>query len=293
MKPLLKWPGSKRRVSAQLAARIRPHLSKNGRYVEPFAGSAAVYFELEPEGAVLVDICKPLMSFYEAVQREPDSVYDELEKILALPFTEDTYLDIKREWNANDFGPKFAARLLFLNRTGFNGLFRLNKKGGYNVAWGKLAKLPGFPSRDELKAASVLLQGASLYAKDYSDILRATHKGDVVYCDPPYYDLYDRYAGGGFKDEDHRRLARTLYAAVKRGVSIFASNIDCPQVRGMYADWASCDVIPVLHKISCKNEGRKTVNEIIISAIAPWGDPRQMRLFPEETDDGGSGEVPT
>ncbi len=290
MKPLLKWPGSKRRIAGQLSARIRPHLSKEGRFIELFAGSAAVFFDLEPERAVLVDVCKPLMSFYEAVQRDPNALYDELERLFELPFTAETYNNIKKEWNGNDYGVKFAARLMYLNRTGFNGLFRLNRKGGYNVAWGKLKKLPGFPTREEVNRASILLNGTTLYGQDYSGILKATHKGDVVYADPPYWQTYDRYAGGGFKDEDHKKLAKGLAQAVHRGVSIFASNLDNEYVRDFYGTWSSIDIIPVLHKIGCTPESRKTVNEVIISAVAPFVDPRQLALFmdsfPPEVENG-------
>jgi DNA adenine methylase len=254
-------------------------LTAGGRYVELFAGSAAVFFELEPKRAVLVDICKPLMAFYEAVKKSPASVSDELEVLVSLPHGEKTYNQIKSEWNGNDFGVKFAARLLYLNRLGFNGLFRLNHEGGFNVAWGKSAKMPGLPSREDIKKASDLLAGSMLYAQDYAYILRATHAGDVVYADPPYWGCFDRYAGGQFPNAEHHRLAERLRKAVLRGVSVFASNIDCPEVQATYNGWANIDPLPVLHKIGASANCRKVVNEVVISAVAPYGNPRQLSLF--------------
>lgn len=279
MKPLLKWPGGKRRIAADILARVSPYMSDNSRYIELFAGGAAVFFHAEPRQAVLVDSCKPLMSFYEAVKRDPTALCDELDRLIALPFCEETYSTIKREWNASDFGIKFSARLLYLNRTGFNGLFRLNASGGYNVAWGKLEKLPGFPSRDDIKQASGLLRRAKLYAGDYGSILRATHRGDVVVCDPPYWGTYDRYNGGHFTDKDQRKLSEMLNSAVARGVSVVASNIDCKEVREMYDSWATIETIPVHHKIGASAEGRSIVQEVIISASGPLVDRRQTEMF--------------
>ena len=101
MKPLLKWPGGKRRIAPLLVERMSPYLSERGRFVELFTGSAAAFFALEPQRAVLVDVCKPLMAFYEAVKREPEAVSSELEVLLELPFGEETFTRIKQGWNGN------------------------------------------------------------------------------------------------------------------------------------------------------------------------------------------------
>jgi DNA adenine methylase len=279
MKPLLKWPGGKRRIAEEIAQRIRPLMDDNSRYVECFAGGAAVFFHLEPKRAVLVDVCKPLVSFYEALRREPKSFCDELDRLIEMPFTEENFNRLKQEWNGHDFGVKFAARLLYLNRTCFNGLFRLNEQLGFNVAWGKMAKLPTFPSREDLKAASDLLRRATLYSRDYRYVLRSTHKGDVVFADPPYWGTYDRYAGQSFTEKDQRGLAQRLQSAVKRGVAVFASNIDCPPIRGMYGDWSHIDIIKVRHKIGQTAESRKDVNEVLVSALPPMQNRKQLALF--------------
>ena len=279
MNQLLKWPGSKRRLAAQIVSEVSGHLGPNGRFVELFTGSAAVFFRLEPRRAVLVDVNKPLMAFYEAIRREPAAVHEELQLLMALPFCEETFNQMKVEWNGRDFGVRFAARFLYLNRTCFNGLFRLNRNLGFNVAWGKKEKLPKFPSKEEFKEASRLLLNATLYAKGYEDVLRATHAGDAVYADPPYWGKFDRYAGSSFTARDQRKLAKMLRRAASRGVSIFASNVDCAEVQGLYSSWAKVHVVPVHHKIGASNGSRRVVDEVLISATPPFVDPRQMTLF--------------
>lgn len=279
MKRLLKWPGGKDRIADLIASNVAQHMTPNGRYVELFAGGAAVFFKLESKRAVLVDICQPLMAFYEAIQRDPDAVYDELERLLTMPLSEESYNKVRSEFNGRDFGVRHAARLLYLNKMGFNGLFRLNKDQEYNVAWGKHEKVPCFPTREEVQRASTLLKRATLYSRDYSTILRATHRGDVVYADPPYCGTYNRYSGGHFTVREQRKLAGMLARAASRGVTIFASNIDCEEVREVYGSWATIDTIPVRHKIGCTADSRKVVEEVLICAQGSLVNPKQLPLF--------------
>jgi DNA adenine methylase len=279
MKPLLKWPGGKRKIALDLAARIVPEIGSGGRYLEIFAGGAAVFFEMERERAVLVDVCKPLMSFYEAVQREPLAVFEEVETLRDYPFGEWSYKQIRSEWNGDDFGVRFAARMLYLNRTCFNGLFRLNKDKKFNVPWGKKESLPALPTRSDYLKASELLSSATLYAKDYGYALRAAHKGDVVYADPPYWGTFDGYSGDGFSEDDQRRLGVMLQRASERGVSVFSSNVNHPEVRGIYEGWANIDIIPVDHTIAAGGGDRRTVDEVVVWATHPFSDPRQIDMF--------------
>ena len=279
MKSLLKWPGGKRRVALDLAAHIVPEIGPGGRYLEIFAGGAAVFFEMERERSVLVDVCKPLMSFYEAVQREPLAVYEEVETLKDYPFGEWSYNQIRSEWNGDDFGVRFAARMMYLNKTCFNGLFRLNKDKKFNVPWGQKKKLPAFPTRDEYLRAAALLESTTLYAKDYQHVLRAAHRGDVVYADPPYWGTFDGYTADGFSQQEQRKLVKVLRRAAERGVSVFASNVNCPEVREIYEDWAGIDVIPMDHTIAAAGGDRRTVDEVLIYATHPLVDPKQMSLF--------------
>lgn len=278
MKPLLKWTGGKRRIADLIARKVQEQMTDRSRYIELFAGGAAVFFYMEPKNAVLVDLCKPLVSFYEAVRREPGSFSDELDRLIELPFGEETFQRVRAEWNGRDFGVRFAARLMYLNRTCFNGLFRLNSNLEFNVPWGKKEKLPEFPSREEIKRASDLLKRATIYNNDYSYVLRATHKGDVAYADPPYLGTYDGYTGSEFTHKDHRKLAAGLHRAAKRGVSVFTSNVGSEDVRSLYG-WATVETVSVRHNVGASAASRKVVDEILASAIGPVSDPRQLALF--------------
>lgn len=279
MEPLLRYAGNKRRIADVIISHIREcGIGDGGRYLELFAGGAAVFFKLEPAKSVLVDICKPIISFYEAIQREPDAVNEEILKISMLPHNPDVYYQIRSEWSYHDFGPRFAARLLYLNKTGYNGLWRLNSKLEYNVPWGKKKTAPKYPSPEIINRASDLLRGCTLYASDYLKVLNRTHKGDVVYTDPPYYNMYSGYSGQGFTNENHQELADAQRNALMRGVSIVHSNIDCDGVRGLYRDWSHINTVPVQHTVAAATRNRRTVNEVIVVAKAPYEDPRQTRL---------------
>jgi DNA adenine methylase len=257
---------------------MRQYVSSRGRFIELFAGSAAVFFDMEPERAVLVDVCGPLIAFYEAIQREPDAFCDEIDELLKLPFGKETYYDIRDSWNGRDFGVKFAARLMYLNKLCFNGLFRLNQSLKFNSPWGKKPKMPAFPPRSEISRASQLLSRAKLYHRDFSNILRAAHAGDVVYADPPYWGTFDGYAGKIFREQQQRKLAGMLARASDRGVTIFASNIDCEEVRDLYS-WADIETVPVLHSVGASKESRRKVSELLISATTSYIDRNQLNLF--------------
>ena len=167
--------------------------------------------------------------------------------------------------------------LLYLNKLGFNGLFRLNKSGGYNVPWGKKAKMPKMPSRSDIYMMSKLLKSVELRTEDYSHALKSTKDGDVVYCDPPYVGTYDGYSGQGFTMDHHRELAGHLLCAAERGVTVIASNIGTPEVRSMYA-WATIIEVPLQHTVAASARSRAVAEEVLIVSKAPFKDPRQMEL---------------
>lgn len=282
MEPILRWAGGKRRLVHAIAPKLLetydPFNSKQ-RYVELFAGGAALFFYLQPNNGVLVDSCKPLINFYEALQREPLALYNELEKLKALPHEKSSYDNVRADWLADDFGVKFAAKMLYLNKLCFNGLFRLNQSKQFNVPWGKKKKQPKFPTLAQLLEYALVLKTTSLYCCDFNNVLRATHEYDTVYLDPPYWHTYDKYNGDGFTEEDHRRLAEACLGAVQRRVNIVASNIDCQSVRDFYGGWSSIDVISIKHQVGAKNERRRQVDEVIITARPSTLNNKQMSLL--------------
>ena len=282
MKPLLKWVGSKRRLIGTIKPLIlQTHdpMDPDSRYIELFAGGAALYFDLQPRNGVIVDSCKSLMSFYEAIQRDPISVSKEIDKLKELPHSKDSYLKVRSEWDGNDFGVKFAAKLLYLNKLCFNGLFRLNSDLGFNVPWGKKVKQPAFPTVTDFIQYAQILKDASIYNSDFNTVLRASHAGDTIYIDPPYYNMYDKYSGSSFTNKDHERLAEGCFNAVQRGANIVASNIDCEPVRKLYEDWSVIDTIDVRHQVGPKEKNRSKARELIIVARSSTLDRKQMKLL--------------
>jgi DNA adenine methylase len=263
MDPMLRWPGGKTRLLNYILPKIDIH--SKGRYIEPFLGGGSVFFALEPKRAIIADLCKPLISFYEAIQREPNAVLQEMAGLISSNFTQNNYYNLRSQFNYNDFGVKFAARLWYLNKTGFNGLFRLNNSLEYNVPWGNKKKAPTLPEHYKINIMSELLNRTKLYCRDYRETVKLAKRNDFIYLDPPYWHTYSGYTGFGFTNKQQLELATTLKRLSRRGVRILASNIDCEEVRKAYK-WAHIEEIKLKHQIGAKTESRRKVTEVLIMA---------------------------
>lgn len=223
MKPFLKWPGGKRWVAAQIAALIRPQLS--GRYIEPFLGGAAVFFSLQPARCLLSDINSDLINTYKIVC---DRV-DELMTCLREMTVSKSVFYRLRSWVPSDPVER-AARFVYLNRTAFAGMYRLNSKGEFNVPYGGGERRPDVLWRTSLLTdASVALKSADLCVCDFEFVIDAARAGDVVYCDPTYTVTHDnngfiRYNEKNFLWKDQERLASAVFRAAGRGVLVLVSN---------------------------------------------------------------------
>lgn len=273
MRPLLKWAGGK----ARLAASIRDALGGpcSGTYFEPFVGSGAVYLHLRAEGhvrnAVLADVNSKLIEMHRAIQTQVDDVLAELE---AFPIEDwrDAYYGVREAFNEGPWvGPKHAARFIWLNRTGFNGLYRENRSGKFNVPIGRYAKV-GIPDEAHFRAVSALLQDAELITAPFQEILQNVRAGDQVYCDPPYVPLsqtasFTTYAGGGFGQVEQEVLADMARLAAIRGATVVLSNHDLPVVRtDLYPVAKGFEYVArpmVSRAISRKGKSRGKVGEVI------------------------------
>jgi DNA adenine methylase len=261
MEPLLTRPNDR---SAIVAAVAQKAISvSNGRFIGLFCDAADVFFAVEPARGVLVDARKPIVAFYEAVQREPDAVHEELQKLIDKPLTERTFNHVRSKWNGKDFGVLFAAKFLYLNRVCAPGTFSVDLGQRFAAQWGDISN-PSFPSLENLKQASALLRRMRLYTKDYAYVLRAARKGDVVYVDSPTWGVGISYGGALFAESEHNRLARLLRRASDRGVTVIASNADCEPVRALYEPWADTETIGEF---------------VMISSVGSYMDRRQMSLF--------------
>jgi DNA adenine methylase len=248
--PLLKWAGGKARIVSQ----IRPWLPlEYGTYHEPFLGGGAMFFALAPTSARLNDLNGRLITCYRRVRDDVEGVLAAL-KDLAKDTSRSAYYAARDRFNrltepplmrqlADDPPPdetETAALLLYLNRLCFNGLYRENAAGKFNVSFGRF-KRPRVVFESRLRKASEALQDACLTAGDYTEALRRAAPGDFVYLDPPYDPVsatadFTGYCAAGFGPGDHRRLANACRELDARGVRFLVSNADTPQVRHNYID---------------------------------------------------------
>jgi len=278
MKPLLKWAGGK--------ARLAPSISEafpgpcEGTYYEPFIGSAAVYLHRKAAGevgdAVLADINPKLINVHVMVR---DQLDDLLTELAALPRVDyrDAYYGLRNQFNAGPFtGPRHAALFIWLNRAGFNGLYRENRSGGFNVPVGRYTRV-AIPPEPAFRDVSALLQGVDLRVANFSDLLSAAGAKDQVYCDPPYVPLsttasFTSYAKDPFGEAEQWRLAWLAREAGARGATVVLSNHDTAFVTDkLYAPKDGFRHVSrprVVRAISRASASRGKVSEVI-AAIGP------------------------
>lgn len=260
--PIVKWAGGKRRLLPELRKRVPETF---GTYFEPFAGGAALFFALAPECAVLTDANEALMRAYAAVAVFTDEVCALLEEHRR--YHDDVHYRVVRDlWNTSRESftePLRAAVFLYLNRTCFNGLWRVNKRGEFNVPMGDYRDpLAGYV--DKVRAAAPVLARADIRAGDYwMHVMRAV-AGDFVYFDPPYDGTFTAYTPDGFGEDDQRALATNALDLVERGVHVLLSNADTPLIRSLYAGW-KIETVKCGRAINADAGGRGAVDEVLIS----------------------------
>ena len=262
--PFLKWAGSKRRLLPQLL----PHFPFRGRLIEPFLGAGAVFLAADYDRYLLNDANADLMAVWVSLQSSPRRFVEEASALFVeANRTPGAYLRIRDEFNSSTDRFERAVRLLYLNRFCFNGLFRVNSSGVFNVPYGKPARLPRVPL-DELEAASRKLAAATLTVGGYKAALYEAGFGDVVYCDPPYADLsadaasFTAYTAGRFGIRDHLDLASACEAAAERGAVVLVSNHDTPQTRALYRGWELHE-LTVRRSIAADGDKRGDVSELL------------------------------
>lgn len=267
--PLLRWAGSKRRIVPEILARLPARM---GRYVEPFAGSASVFFAARgrADRAWLADVNHDLVGMYQAIQRAPAEVELALTRH-ALAHGEPEYRRVVASFNDGEMpvgSSERAAQVMYLNRAGFNGLWRVSKKSGYNVAWGDRASV-AVPTTSHFRAAWSALQGTQITAGDYRHVLTLCGEGDVAYCDPPYPGTFTGYITGGFSKTDYANLVAAYYAAARRGAMILASVNDTPLARELVQPRrgfrVALDQVVVRHAVGATGERRRKVPELLIT----------------------------
>lgn len=257
--PFIKWVGGKQALMPQLL----PHFPKSyGRYIEPFIGGGAVFFSLEHPVSVIADRNEWLIDTYEAIRDDWKAVAKKLGK---LPNTKDDFLRIRAIQPKTLSLTDRAAHFIYLNKTCFRGLFRVNQKGQFNVPYGAYDRRYFDP--ENLQAASEVLKGATVLRGDFESAVVGAEKGDFIYFDPPYYKLggfadFNRYTPGQFREADHVRLASLCNELSERGVKWALSNSDTPFIRGLYGRYRFVPV-KARREINLNSQDRD-VSELLI-----------------------------
>lgn len=278
MKPLLKWAGGKARLAPQICAVFSQPCT--GTYIEPFAGAAAVALYRLAHGqvssVVLSDVNHKLIGVHLAIRDHVDLVLEALDRMPKDDWRE-RYYEIREAYNVGPFvGPEHAARFLWLNRAGFNGLYRENRKGEFNVPVGRYTRL-ALPDETAFQRTAALLTGVDIVSADFRTVMSKAGKGDQVYCDPPYVPLsatanFTGYCKSPFGLDEQRALAVTAREAACRGAEVVLSNHDTVLVRdSIYPAFEGFRHVgnPMVSRaISRKGGDRKAVAEVI-AAIGP------------------------
>jgi DNA adenine methylase len=265
--PFVKWAGGKGRLLSQLRPLLPLGIARM-RHVEPFVGGGALFFARIPEHALLTDINPALVATYTAIRNDLQSVIEGLRR-LAGHHSKESYYQVRERYNEGHrlSASKRAAMFIYLNKTCFNGLHRVNRKGEFNVPVGSY-KNPKILNEEGLYAASHALQNANLRCTGFESLLENAKPGDFVYFDPPYEPVsetasFTSYARGGFSQEDQVRLRDVYRVLDRRGCTLMLSNSDVPFIRELYQHFR-IDTVAAPRAINCNARKRGKVSEVVV-----------------------------
>ncbi len=267
--PIVKWVGGKTKLLPELIARLPPRFN---RYFEPFAGGAALFFSRAPKDAVLGDTNSHLIEMYQAVAANVEDVLGVLETHRRAHERPEYYYETRAYWNDGmwmDDPSVRAATFIYLNKTCFNGLWRVNREGRFNVPRGDYDD-PSIFDPNVLRAASEVLKHASLRKTSYELTTASATAGDFVYFDPPYDPVsktsnFTSYTKDAFGKDQQRQLAEHARELRKRGTHVMLSNNDTAYVRSLYEDFC-IDNVKCGRSVNSKGDKRGKVDEVIITS---------------------------
>jgi DNA adenine methylase len=264
-RPILKWAGGKQQLLQHLLSWVPQNFNQ---YIEPFVGGGALFFTLNPDKAIISDSNPELIDVYQMTAHH----VEELIKILkTFKVGKDTYYEIREQDVSQLSDIEKAARTIYLNRTCFNGLYRVNKKGQFNVPYGK-HKNPKVCYPEELRAASHILKRCKILCSDYKDVLSAyAKKGDFIYIDPPYlpiskYSDFKRYTKEQFYEEDHMELAKEVNRLHQLGCHVLLTGSNHPLIFELY-DGFKMEIFQTRRNIN--KDGNKRTGEDVIIYVPP------------------------
>jgi len=268
--PIVKWAGGKSRLLSQLTP-LLPSGVELMRHVEPFLGGGAMFFARRPERALLCDINPALIATYEAVRDQVGAVIEHLSRLAREHELSPSraYYRLRERYNRARKLPlaERGALFVYLNKTCFNGLHRVNLRGEFNVPLGRYAR-PRILNAELLRAASQQLQDAELRCTGFESLLSAARPGDFIYFDPPYEPVsgtanFTAYAHAGF-GRQHQLALREVYIELdRRGCKLMLSNSDMPFIRDLYRSFR-IDVVAASRAINCDASKRGPVCEVVV-----------------------------
>lgn len=259
-KPFIKWAGGKGQMLPALISRMPSHYNK---YIEPFIGGGAMFFALNHEHSIISDLNEELIITYNQIKFNVHEVINHLRKY---ENTEEFFYNIRSIDISSLTHAEIAARLIYLNKTCFNGLYRVNKKGGFNVPYGK--KMSPFLNESNLLNASLGLKDAIIIHGDYHQVLsQYAEKDDFIFLDPPYHPLstnsdFKRYTKESFYENDQIILAERFKDLVTKGCKVLLTNSDHPFVLDLYKEF-QIEIIETKRLIN-KNPNKRTGRDIIV-----------------------------
>ena len=272
-RPFLKWAGGKRQLLREIRRHVPPEF---GTYFEPFVGAGAVLFDLQPPRAIINDANEELINCYRVVKTNPEELIRLADKHERCDSAEYFY---KLRSLDRDPGLKAlpdavrAARVIYLNKTGYNGLYRVNRQGYFNVPYRHHVKTPQVVDPEVIRAVSRYLNGARVEIRsgDYAAAVADARAGDFVYLDPPYDPVsqtssFTSYAAGGFGEEEQRALRRLCDDLTERGCRVLLSNSDTDFVRGLFRNRQRYTLreVRARRNINSKGARRGEVGELLI-----------------------------
>lgn len=261
-RPFLKWAGGKSQLLPEILRRLPDRFN---RYYEPFLGGGAVFFALQPEKATLSDINHELIATYQAIRNDVEGVIHRLRR---QPNAEEHFYRLRSQKHHRLSRPAQAARTIYLNRTCYNGLYRVNKRGEFNVPFGRYRN-PRICDADNLRRVAATLRRSDVRRSNVFDLHRRARRNDLVYFDPPYDPVsatasFTSYTEFSFGRDEQAHLAELFRRLAERGVHVLLSNSDTPFIRSLYRGFR-IERVRARRAINSAANKRGPVNELLIS----------------------------
>lgn len=271
-KPFIKWVGGKRQLLNQFRElKLYPPERFNpikNRYFEPFVGGGAVFFDLMPINATISDLNNELITTYVVIRDNAEKLIKSLKKHKV---NKEYFLKVRARDISKLSDVEIASRFIFLNRTSFNGLYRVNKKGQFNVPFGKYNN-PLICDEKNLKRISISLKNIEIKHQDYKKAVKDAKKGDFIYFDPPYYPIsktasFTSYTAEAFLEKEQIELRDTFVELHKRGCFVMLSNSDTPFINEIYSKIKGVKINKIVagRAINSKASGRGKITEVLLT----------------------------